>query len=123
MMTRLTPPPWTYRARCLRVIDGDTLSVALDLGFDVYKTETLRLAGLDAPERNTPEGKDVKAKVEAWLRSVGEIIPWPLLVSTAKTDKYGRYVATVADAATDRPTLNDWLLSTGMAKPYPAPRA
>jgi micrococcal nuclease len=118
----VTPPPWTYRARCLRVIDGDTLAVQLDLGFDVHKDETLRLAGVDTPERYTAAGKEVTQQVEAWLRAAPEIIQWPLLISTAKTDKYGRYIAVVADAVTDRPTLNDWLLATGMARPYPTPK-
>jgi hypothetical protein len=42
------------------VVDADTVHVLLDQGFDDYKKMTLRLDGIDAPEKSTPEGQLVK---------------------------------------------------------------
>ena len=43
-----------------RVIDGDTIDVTIDLGFDLYKKERVRVAGVDTPEKRT---KDEEEKV------------------------------------------------------------
>jgi micrococcal nuclease len=43
-----------YKAKLVRVIDGDTIDVDIDLGFDVWlKRQRIRLAGIDAPESRT----------------------------------------------------------------------
>ena len=36
-----------------RVVDGDTIDVTIDLGFDLYKKERVRIAGVDTPEKRT----------------------------------------------------------------------
>ena len=36
-----------------RVLDGDTIDVTIDLGFDLYKKERVRVAGVDTPEKRT----------------------------------------------------------------------
>ena len=43
------PDIWAYRARPLKVVDGDTLDVALDAGFRNFREERLRLLGLNTP--------------------------------------------------------------------------
>lgn len=45
------PAIWAYRAKVERVIDGDTLDVTVDAGFANYRTERLRLLGVNTPER------------------------------------------------------------------------
>src|SRR3990167_7609795 len=47
----------TYKAFIERVVDGDTLIVKIDLGFETRIREYLRLRGIDAPETDTAEGK------------------------------------------------------------------
>ena len=42
-----------------RVVDGDTIDVTIDLGFDLYKKERVRIAGVDTPEKRT---KDLEEK-------------------------------------------------------------
>ena len=44
---------YEYNAKCVRVVDGDTLDAEIDLGFDVKVTKRIRLAGIDAPESRT----------------------------------------------------------------------
>jgi len=56
---------YTYKARVLRVLDGDTIEAVIDLGFGITITQTLRLRGIDCPELVSKEGKEAKAFVEA----------------------------------------------------------
>ena len=45
---------WTYRAKVIRVIDGDTVDVDIDLGFGIWqKNERVRIMGIDTPESRT----------------------------------------------------------------------
>jgi endonuclease YncB( thermonuclease family) len=96
----------------LRVIDGDTLDVDLDLGFTIRSRQRLRLLGLNAPEKNTPEGKTAKAWVSDWLTEHGP----DLVVETHAREKYGRWLATVTGQ--DGACLNTALLEAGQAAPY-----
>ena len=45
---------WTYRAKVIRVVDGDTVDVDIDLGFGIWqKNESVRIMGIDTPESRT----------------------------------------------------------------------
>jgi len=52
---------YDYQAQVLNVHDGDTLRLRTDLGFYIRFDQTVRLAGLNAPELSTPEGKAAQA--------------------------------------------------------------
>ncbi|MBW1872026.1 MAG: thermonuclease family protein [Deltaproteobacteria bacterium] len=80
----------TYVAILERVIDGDTLLVRVDLGFDVWRVERIRLRGIDTPELKASAGRKAKQFVEQVLSE----IPF-LVLRTHKTDRYARYVADV----------------------------
>jgi endonuclease YncB( thermonuclease family) len=49
-------PTYIYAASVVRVIDGDTYILDLDLGFHMHAHIPIRLHGIDCPERSTPEG-------------------------------------------------------------------
>ena len=53
-----------------RVLDGDTIDVTIDLGFDLYKKERVRVAGVDTPEKRTkdPEEKELGYDATNWLK-------------------------------------------------------
>jgi len=53
-----------------RVVDGDTIDVTIDLGFDLYKKERVRVAGVDTPEKRTRdlEEKALGLDATAWLK-------------------------------------------------------
>ena len=82
----------------LRVIDGDTVDVIVDQGFDTYQRMRVRLYGIDAPETRT---RDPKTKAHGmlsadWLRDIlsehsGDII---LQSHEYNRDKYGRVLGT-----------------------------
>lgn len=72
---KLTEPHYTYDAKVLRVVDGDTLDLIVDLGFRVFKKVRVRLHGIDTPEtfgvkKESDEyrrGKEATAFVQAWV--------------------------------------------------------
>lgn len=77
---------YQYNAIVTKVIDGDTFDLLIDLGFNVFVQERIRLARVDAPELKTQEGKDLKAEL-AYL------INQPVTINTKSKDRYGRYIA------------------------------
>ncbi len=109
-----------------RVLDGDTIEVEIDLGFEVTITQTLRLVGIDTPEIHATNAGvrelAMKAKDHVFKAlSDGH----PLVVRTIKAgrgglDKYGRYLASVFYAGADGllVNLNDELVALGLAKKY-----
>ena len=103
---------YTYRASVVRVLDGDTLKVVVDLGFGVRSVQTLRLRGIDCPELVSQEGKEAKEFVEKLLPPSSQ-----LLVKTTKSDKYDRYLADifVPQKNGSHLYLNNKLLEKGLA--------
>jgi len=81
---------YTYKAYVERVVDGDTLKVEIDLGFNTRIRQYLRLKGIDCPEMDSSEGKRAKKFVETTLEGVEY-----LTIKTTRSDKYDRYLADV----------------------------
>ena len=103
---------YTYRAEVLRVVDGDTLWMKINLSARHWLKEKLRLRGLDCPEMDTAEGKAAKQFVEA-LVTQARIIT----ITTTKPDKYDRYLSDVyldLDSGNEI-FLNNHLLTNGHA--------
>ena len=53
-----------------RVVDGDPIDVTIDLGFDLFKKERVRVAGVDTPEKRTRDLEEKELGIEAtnWLK-------------------------------------------------------
>jgi micrococcal nuclease len=85
---------YIYKAELIRVVDGDTVDLIIDLGFDTSRKERFRLYGIDAPEMRTKEGKAAKAWLEDALMPLESIYVQTIQLSTkVKRDKYGRFLA------------------------------
>jgi micrococcal nuclease len=94
---------YIYKAELIRVVDGDTVDLIIDLGFDTSRKERFRLYGIDAPEMRTEEGKEAKAWLEDALMPLEAIYVQTIQLETkAKRDKYGRFLAVLYD---ELPTL------------------
>ncbi len=108
------PHTWSVPGTVLRVIDGDTLTATLDLGWGVqYAKATIRLAAVNCPERSEQAGRDAAAFTTALLPAGTGIV-----VRSHSRDKYGRVLATVEFAGTDLATE---LLAAGHATAYRSP--
>jgi endonuclease YncB( thermonuclease family) len=115
--------PFIYRAEVKRVVDGDTLLVRLDLGFEVWIGQRIRLAEVDAPPLKEDGGEDAFAYVQDQLAKAKKIV-----IRTSKEDLHGRFVGHVFYSLDERMEwgrvyrdgrwLNQELLDRGLARVY-----
>ena len=129
-MGAMTPPSrkscYNFRVtKIKKVLDGDTIDVIIDLGFDLAKTERVRIAGVDTPEKRTRDleekalGLDatnwLKGKLEETIKGDEELIVRTELVGG--TGKYGRLLGWlyVGDASI---SLNELMIEEGYAWAY-----
>jgi hypothetical protein len=103
----------TYQAILERVVDGDTVIVNLDLGFNVLHQEKLRLAKIDAQPSETKEGKIATKKLEEILKNAQNLI-----VKTNKTDIYGRFIADIFLENVEGDYLNQMRLDFGVVEVF-----
>ena len=96
----------------MRVVDGDTVWLDVDLGFEIRRREDFRLYGINAPELSTPEGKAAAAWLTAKLPP-GQVVTVQTLKD--KREKYGRYLAAIVLGDVN---LNAALVDAGHAVPY-----
>lgn len=109
-----------YKAKVERIIDGDTIDVVLDLGFDISYRGRVRFAGINAPESRTrdavekEQGLAAKRYVEDWTSALdGKVI-----IQTTLDDrgKFGRILGRILNEEGE--CLNDEMVSLGHAVPY-----
>lgn len=107
---------YTYKAKCIRVIDGDTIVAEVDLGFDTFKKVKVRLMGIDAPETRTRDLEEKKRGIAAkeYLEDVFATSKEFTLVSN-KVDKYGRCLGTIFVGEIN---INEEMIESGMAVVY-----
>ena len=106
---------YTYGATVLRVVDGDTLWVALHLSPVDSRKEKLRLRGIDCPELGTVAGDAAARYVQTLLREAQRIV-----IASTKPDKWDRYLCDVFVTPAEGPDifLNNRLLELGFARRY-----
>lgn len=116
--------PYTYPCRVLRIVDGDTVDIELDLGFDVRMKERVRIAGIDAPEtvgpNASPEGTVARDFVIKWVEDrvgVGRFVYQSVKYNAR--DKYGRSLGILAwfPQSGHPERLDEALITSGLAFP------
>ena len=89
---------YEYKCKVKRVVDGDTMDVILDLGFDIHHAVRVRMAGIDTPESRTRD-KDEKARGKLSKAFLKESIKGRKIVLKTKIKdakgKFGRVIAEV----------------------------
>ena len=108
---------YEYSATLVKIVDGDTVDVLIDLGFNTTKKERVRLLGIDTPESATKDLAEKKLGIEA----KEYITQWfvkntPFRLQTTKDDKYGRILGVFTGL--DGKTLNTRLVDEGYAWAY-----
>ena len=129
-MGAMTPPSrkscYNFRViKINRVVDGDTIDVTIDLGFDLHKKERVRVAGVDTPEKRTRDLEEkelgihatnwLKEKLEGALAGDDDLVIRTELVGGV--GKYGRLLGWLylGDAAL---SLNEVMIDEGYAWAY-----
>ena len=107
---------YTYNAKVIRVIDGDTVELDIDLGFTIHWKSSCRLYGINTPELNSKD-KDEKLKAfEAKNFLIQELpVGSNVTINSKKLDKYGRPLVEVIN---NHININQELLVLGLAKEY-----
>lgn len=113
---------YEYRVKqVLKVVDGDTIDVIIDLGFDISYTSRVRLAGIDTPESRTTDarekilGLEVKEYLKKALDGATDVV-----IRTEKVDsseKYGRILGWLF-VNKETGSLNMELVNKGYAWSY-----
>ena len=129
-MGAMTPPSrkscYNFRVTKInRVVDGDTIDVTIDLGFDLYKKERVRVAGVDTPEKRTRDKEEkelgldatawLKEKLDGALRGDDELVIRTELVGGV--GKYGRLLGWLYVGDSDT-SLNEQMITEGYAWAY-----
>jgi micrococcal nuclease len=110
-----------YVRKVENVVDGDTIDVLIDLGFDILFQSRVRLAGIDTPESRTKDlaekalGLEAKEYLKKHLKDAKSVV-----IKTEKMDsseKYGRILGWVYING-DTVSLNDMMINDGYAWGY-----
>ena len=130
MMGAMVPPSrkscYNFRVtKIKKVLDGDTIDVIIDLGFDLAKTERVRIAGVDTPEKRTRDLEEKALGLDAtnWLKGkLEETIKGDeeLLIRTelkGGVGKYGRLLGWLYVCDSDL-SLNEQMITEGYAWEY-----
>jgi len=129
-MGTMTPPnrKSCYNFRVIeinKVLDGDTIDVTIDLGFDLYKKERVRIAGVDTPEKRTRNLEEKALGIDAtnWLKEKleGAVAGDDDLVIRTELDggvgKYGRLLGWLYIGDSNL-SLNEQMITEGYAWSY-----
>ena len=109
----------------VKVLDGDTIDVTIDLGFDLFKKERVRIAGVDTPEKRTRDLEEKELGIDAtnWLKEKLESTLAGDDELTIRTElvggggKYGRLLGWLYVGESEL-SLNELMITEGYAWPY-----
>jgi len=113
---------YQYKCKIIKVLDGDTVDIDLDLGFKIIlANQRVRMAGVDTPESRTTIAEE---KVRGLLskKKLAEKLPvgsWQIIEtqkSDSNDDKFGRILGVFI--LEDGTRVNDWLIQNNYAVPY-----
>ena len=129
-MAKMIPPSrkscYNFRVvKINRVVDGDTIDVTIDLGFDLMKKERVRVAGVDTPEKRTRDLEEKALGIDAtnWLKGKLDSAIKGDDELTIRTElkggvgKYGRLLGWLYVGTSDL-SLNEEMITEGYAWEY-----
>ena len=107
---------YDYRVdHVMRVVDGDTIDLVIDVGFRLYTAQRIRLLGIDTPERGQQGWAEATAFVKNWVDTYNG----KLRIETFKADSFGRWLGYVYARTEDGvQSLTNDLMASGLAKAY-----
>jgi micrococcal nuclease len=129
MGNNMSEHKYQYRAQCTNVVDGDTIDVTLDLGLHLTSTQRVRILGVNCPELHAKDhivrytalaAKEYTQEILTELTEVAHDTgnDWPFIITTTKSDSFGRYLATVSSVDFPEWDLGAALIANGHAVPF-----
>jgi len=108
---------YIYKAKCERVVDGDTIDAIIDLGFNTWKKIRIRLVGINAAESRTRDLEE-KARGLAAKQYVKDILAKHNNKFVLHSQGVGKYGRCLGDIFLEDVKLNDLLITEGHAVAY-----
>ena len=110
---------YEYNCTVERVVDGDTIDVVLDLGFDILYKSRVRLYGIDTPESRTRD-KDEKARGKMAGSFLEEAIEdgEKVIIQTKLKDSRGKFGRILGDVVVDGININQLMVKCHLAVAY-----
>ena len=109
---------YEYACKVNRIVDGDTVDVTLDLGFDIHFFSRVRLYGIDTPESRT-RNKDEKARgLLSKKYLVESIADKEVVIKTKMKDSRGKYGRVLGEIWVGRKNLNKDMVKNHHAVSY-----
>jgi len=112
---------YEYKARLIRVIDGDTIDADIDLGFGVWVRQRVKLYGINTPDSKSKD-PEVRDKGIASRNKLIEILPREFVVQTIlnKRGKFGRVLGNLFVQVDEhhKQNINDTMVEEGVAIHY-----
>ena len=108
---------YTYKAKLIRVIDGDTIEASVDLGFGLRYQMLIRLHGINTPETRTKDLIEKKAGIAAKkrLKELMDNSKGNFILESHGIGKYGRCLGVLF---IDEININKLLINEGLAEEY-----
>lgn len=107
---------YEYNAKILRIVDGDTVEVELDLGFHIKYKNTVRLVRINTAELRAKD-VDERNYAKQAKEFIASLLPVDsmVLVKSTSLDKYGRILGEIMVGDLN---ISDKMLAESMARPY-----
>lgn len=113
---------YQYKCKIIKVLDGDTVDIDLDLGFKIIlANQRVRMAGVDTPESRTAVAEE-KVRGQLSKKKLAEKLPvgsWQIIETQkpdSNDDKFGRILGVFI--LEDGTRVNDWMIQNNYAVPY-----
>ena len=110
---------YEYSCKVEKVVDGDTIDVVLDLGFDILYKSRVRLYGIDTPESRTRD-LDEKARGKMAGAFLTEAVEEgeKVVIQTKLKDSKGKYGRVLGDVVVDGKNINQAMIKCHLAVAY-----
>lgn len=108
-----------YKAKLIRIIDGDTIDAEIEVGFDIFVRKRIRLWGINAPETRSRDKSEVKAgkKTLKRLRAILAVSDGQFELVTHGDGKFGRCLGEIF-VKDHSESVNQVLINEGLAEKY-----
>ena len=110
---------YEYSCKVDRVVDGDTIDVVLDLGFDILYRSRVRLYGIDTPESRTRDKDEkVRGKLAGAFLQVAVDNGNKVIIQTKLKDSKGKFGRVLGDVIVDGVNINQAMIGDNLAVAY-----